>query len=129
MATVYFGEYFRRLRLDRGLTLRAYCQGKGEDPAYISRLERGLIGTPRDEAVLNRLAKSLGINEGTGEWRTFFDLADISGGRIPRRIMEDEDLVKHLPLFFRTVLGERFPDEKLDGLIAYVRELYSGEST
>jgi len=38
--------------------------------------------------------------------------------------MEDEELVKHLPLFFRNITGERFPDEKLDDLIAYVREKY-----
>jgi len=40
--------------------------------------------------------------------------------------MEDKELVKHLPLFFRTITGERFPDEKLDEFIAYVREKYEG---
>jgi transcriptional regulator with XRE-family HTH domain len=124
MEAAIFGEYLQALRRERRQTLRAYCAENGEDPAYISRLERGLIPPPKDRGVLERLAKSLGLKHGTLAWDKFCDLADVGGGRIPRRLMEDEELVKHLPLFFRTITGERFPDEKLDDLVAYVREKY-----
>ena len=123
MTSATFGELLRELRLAKGLTLRAYCQQNGEDPGYISRIERGLAAAPRDNTVLGRLAKSVGIKEDTAEWRTFHDLADISAGRIPRRVMEEEELVKHLPLFFRTISGERFPEEKLEELIDYIRAI------
>lgn len=114
------------MRRGRGQTLRAYCVENGEDPAYISRLERGMISPPKDNGVLERLAQSLGLKPGTEEWDKFHSLAYVAAGRIPPRVMEDKELVKHLPLFFRTITGERFPDEKLDEFIAYVREKYEG---
>jgi hypothetical protein len=83
-----------------------------------------MIPPPKDRGVLERLAKSVGLKPGTELWDKFHDLADVAAGRIPQRVMEDDELVKHLPLFFRTITGERFPDEKLDELIAYVREKY-----
>ncbi len=126
MEATDFGEYFQELRRHRNQTLRAYCAENGEDPAYISRLERGLLAPPKDRGVLKRLAKSVGLKAGTEEWEKFHDLADIGAGRIPGRVLEDKELVKHLPLFFRTITGERFPDEKLGELIAYVREKYEG---
>jgi transcriptional regulator with XRE-family HTH domain len=126
MEAAIFGEYLQELRRSRDQTLRAYCAENGEDPAYISRLERGMIPPPKDRAVLERLAKSVGLKPGTEQWDKFHDLADVAAGRIPARVMEDSELVKHLPLFFRTITGERFPDEKLDELIAYVREKYEG---
>jgi transcriptional regulator with XRE-family HTH domain len=126
METAIFGEYFRELRLRQGLTLRAFCSEHGEDPAYISRLERGLILPPRDGAVLKRLAAALSLKPDTEHWDEFFSLADVSAGRIPSRVMGDEELVKRLPLFFRTITGERFPDEKLDELIAFIKENHEG---
>jgi transcriptional regulator with XRE-family HTH domain len=125
MLTKMFGEYFRELRLTRNLSLRAYCEGAGEDPGYISRLERGLLGPPKDAGVLTRLARSLGLSGDSAEWKEFHRLAAIGAGRIPADIMKDEELVKHLPLFFRTISGEQFPDEKLDELIDYVKAVNS----
>jgi transcriptional regulator with XRE-family HTH domain len=125
MEPAIFGEYFRELRLRRGLTLRAYCVESGEDPANISRIERGLKAPPKDEEVLLRMAESLGLQRGSEEWRYFHDLATVSAGRIPKTVMKDAELVKHLPLLFRTMSGAKFSDEKLDEFVEYVRELYT----
>ena len=123
MATKGFGEYFRELRLRQGLSLRAYCKESREDPAYISRLERDLLEPPKDAEVLARLARSVGLIPDSADWAEFHRLAAIGAGRIPPDIMKDEELVKHLPLFFRTISGDRFPDEKLDELIDYIRAI------
>ena len=120
-----FGRFFRESRLALGLTLRAYCNKHGEDPAYISRLERGIIRPPKDVDVLNRLAKSLGFGEGSDEWKEFNRMAAISAGRIPGEVMADEELVKRLPVFFRTIAGEKFPDDDLEDLIEFLREYHS----
>jgi len=120
---INFGGYFRELRLSRDLTLRAYCAESGEDPGYISRLERGLIEPPKDAEVLDRLARSLRLPAESPARKEFDRLAAIGAGRIPKDIMEDKELVKHLPVLFRTISGEKFPDEKLDDLIAYIRAL------
>jgi len=122
-----FGEYFHNLRLNRGLTLRAYCRAAHEDPANISRLERGLLAPPKHENILARLALSLGLERGSDEWDEFHRLAAVDAGRIPPDIMRDEELVKHLPLFFRTISGECFSDEKLDEFINYIRAINTPE--
>jgi transcriptional regulator with XRE-family HTH domain len=116
------------MRLEKGYTLRAYCATYGEDPAYISRLERGILEPPKDEEVLRRLAKSLGLKQGTEKWKEFHDLAFVSAGRIPPDVMEDENLVKHLPLFFRMVTGEKFPSERLDTFVTFVKDMYTGKN-
>jgi len=121
-----FGEYFRDIRLKRGLTLRAYCSKTKEDPAFISRLEHGIIKPPKEEAVLRRLATSLGLTEGNQEWNDFHQYADIAAGRIPAKVMANEELVKHLPIFFRTIANERFPDDKLEDFIEFIRKMYQG---
>jgi transcriptional regulator with XRE-family HTH domain len=51
-----FGSYMRRLRKERGLTLkRVETQAKVSN-AYISQIERGLRNPPHPD-ILNRLAK------------------------------------------------------------------------
>jgi len=127
MESAIFGEYFRELRLRQGLSLRAYCVASGEDPAYISRIERGLKAPPKDEEVLIRMAESLKLQRESEEWRYFHDLATVSAGRIPKPVMSDEELVKHLPLLFRTISGAKFSDEKLNEFVEYVRRLNSEE--
>jgi len=51
------------------------------DPAFISKLERGVIPPPKSEIVLKRLAKALKIEPRQPEWQDLFDLAAIEGGK------------------------------------------------
>lgn len=125
MATDIFGEFFRESRLGQGYTLRSFCAAFREDPAYISRLETGILEPPKDKEVLNRLASALQLEEGSDEWKTFYQLAAIGAKRLPEDISENEELMKHLPVFFRTIAGEKFPDEKLPELIDYIRRVYT----
>ncbi len=42
-----FGAYFKALRKERRVTLRAFCETAGADPGNISRMERGGMVPPR----------------------------------------------------------------------------------
>jgi len=40
-AKTTFGAYFKALRKEKRITLRAFCEAAGADPGNISRMERG----------------------------------------------------------------------------------------
>lgn len=115
-----FGEFFKQRRLALGLSLRQFCLEHGLDPGNISKLERGRLAPPQHDK-LEEYARLLGLQEGTDDWYRFFDLAAAEAGRIPRDIMSDEEVVERLPLLFRTLRGERIPDEQLDEIVRKVK--------
>lgn len=115
-----FGELFRRKRLALGLSLRQFCLQHSLDPGNISKLERGRLAPPQHDK-LEEYARRLGIPEGSDDWYRFFDLAAAEAGRIPRDIMSDEEAVEKLPLLFRTLRGEKIPDEQLDELVSKLK--------
>lgn len=117
-----FGEFFRKMRAAKGLTLRGFCLAHNFDPANISRLERGLLPPPSSRERLEGYAKALNIRKGSDEWTTFFDLADAERGRIPQDVLEDEELVGMLPVLFRTLRGQRVNPEALDDLVERIRK-------
>ena len=67
---------------------------------------------PKNLEILGRYADVLGLEAGSEERQTFFDLAAVDQGIVPADIMENADLVKALPVFFRTLRGQKpTPDE------------------
>jgi hypothetical protein len=57
-------------------------------------------------------------------------LADVARGEIPRDVLTDEELLKKLPVFFRSVRGAELTEKQLDELIRMVKELHTvGERT
>lgn len=108
----HFGPFVEALRQRNRMTLREFCKRAGCDPANISRMERGLVPPPKSRDILERYAVALGLKDGTDNWYRFFDLAAVDQGIVPADIMADADLVKALPLFFRTLRGQKpSPDE------------------
>lgn len=118
-----FGNFIKNLRMKKNQTLRNFCLEHGIDPGNHSKLERGILPPPKDEKKLKQLALSLGIREGSEDWKKYFDLALVGNGKIPDYIMEDKELVNKLPVFFRTIKGEKIDDEKLSKLIKLIREI------
>lgn len=117
-----FGSLFKELRKSRKrLTLRRFCLQYGLDPGYVSKLERGVMPPPKSTEKLEELARFLDIEKDTEEWNEFFDKAAASSGILPQSIMSDEELVKRLPLVFRTLRGEKVTPEKLDELSELIR--------
>ena len=116
-----FGGFFRTLRSKRRLSLREFCLVNGFDPANISRLERGLLPPPEAREKLEVYAKALRLKQGSDDWYDFFDLAAAERGRIPQDVLEDKELVAHLPVFFRTLRGQRVEPDALDDLVERIR--------
>jgi len=116
-----FSAMLKRLRLGRALTLREFCLNNGFDPGNYSRLERGLFPPPESHEVLERYAIALGVKPGSDQWLELFDLAAAERGRIPADIMSDQEVVDKLPVFFRTLRGERLSSEQLDKLVEKIR--------
>jgi transcriptional regulator with XRE-family HTH domain len=114
-----FGKLFKERRMALGLTLREFCHQNGLDAGNLSRLERGLAPPPQGER-LGDYAEMLGLDEGSDEWYEFFDLAAAERGRIPEDL-QTEDVVEKLPILFRTLRGQRVPDDKLDELVKLVK--------
>ena len=120
-----FGEYFRSLRERSGLSLRGFCSANGFDPGNISRLERGTFLPPESMDKLKDYANALGLEPGTSEWIEFFDRAAASRGRIPNDLQDEQQIVQHLPLLFRTLRGKKITSESLDKIVELVREANS----
>ena len=116
-----FSSMLKRIRLEKGLTLREFCLNNGFDPGNYSRLERGLFPPPESRERFERYAVALGIEPGSDQWMELYDLASAERGRIPDDIMSDEEIVAKLPVFFRTMRGQQLSPQQLDELVEKVR--------
>lgn len=102
MANPLFGELFKRLRIESGQTLRAFCLNHDFDPGNISKIERGRLAPPKSQEKLAVYAEALGLKKGSSQWQELLDLAAAEQGRIPSDLLDDE-LVGKLPIFFRAL--------------------------
>ncbi|MBI2620873.1 helix-turn-helix transcriptional regulator [candidate division WWE3 bacterium] len=122
-----FGEYLKSKRMETNLTLRQFCRNKGLDPAYISRLENGIIAPPSKESLLKTLAKALNFSENTPEWVEFFDLASAGNGVLPADIKQEfPEVLAYLPAFLRSVKRNKVTREDVQELIQLVKGGYDG---
>ncbi|HVM62487.1 MAG TPA: helix-turn-helix transcriptional regulator [Verrucomicrobiae bacterium] len=120
-----FGELVKELRIAQKKTLRQFCLDHGHDPSNWSKVERGVSPPPGDEKTLARWAKQLGVEAGTDGWQEFMDLASMARGEIPKDVLSDEELLKRLPVFFRSVRGAELTETQLDELIKMVKEAHT----
>ncbi len=116
-----FGKFFKERRIALKKTLRQFCFENELDPGNISKLERGLLPPPQSREKLEKYAKLLKIAKGSDEWYTFFDLAAAETGRIPEDLIKEKKIEDKLPIFFRTLRGQKVPNEKLEELIKKLR--------
>jgi transcriptional regulator with XRE-family HTH domain len=122
VAQMTFGQFFKKMREKRGLSLRQFCVKNKVDPGNISKLERSLMPPPQSREKLEQYASFLKIRRGSPEWYEFFDLAAADSGKIPADILSDENLMKKLPLVFRTIRGQKVSKEKLEELAEVIRK-------
>jgi len=116
-----FGHFFKTLRLRTGVSLRQFCLDHSLDPGNISKIERGLAFPPQSRGKLEEYAQYLDIEKDSEDWYDFFDYAAASTGRIPADVMNDEELVKKLPVVFRTLRGQKLTTEQLESLAEVIR--------
>ena len=117
-----FGDFLKNLRKKKKITLREFCLKASADPANISRIERGAMPPPQDPDILERYAEALGITKGGNDWYTFFDLAAANRGIIPKDLMSDQEVVRMLPAFFRTLRGQKPTEEEMAKLAEKIRK-------
>ncbi len=117
-----FGKFVKDLRLKANLTLREFCRKLGEDASNWSKVERGKLLPPRDEDKLKKIAVILGIPEDSNDWNTLFDLASVDSGNIPNYIISDKEVMKALPIFFRTVGSVKPSYDELNELIQSIKK-------
>ncbi len=115
-----FGEFVHAARIKKGLTLREFCRMTEIDPGNWSKTERGLQTPPRSRAILAEVGKVLGFQQDSEEFQTLLDLASISF--IPTTLLDDSSIVEKLPVFFRTLRGEKPTRQELEELLEKVRE-------
>ena len=62
MSNKTFGQYLKAQRLKNSLTIKDLARLAGMSPSYLSRIERGLRGTP-SASLLKKLARPLGLKQ------------------------------------------------------------------
>ena len=122
MSSNVFGQFFKKKRIELGLTLRQFCLENNLDPGNISKIERGILPPPTKAEKLEQYAKSLKIKAGSNDWHELVDLAYASSGRIPEEILSNKDLVSKLPLVFRTLRGQKLAEDQLKKLAEKLKE-------
>lgn len=115
-----FGDFVKKMRIRNLLTLREFCRQASVDPSNWSKIERGLFPPPKSKQVLQGIASILNLEEETEEYNTLFDLAAIS--YIPPDLISDQAVVEKLPVFFRTLRGEKPSKAELEELFKMLKE-------
>lgn len=116
-----FGTFIKAKRLEAGLSLRNFCLKAELDPSNWSKIERDRLPAPDDRDKLEKIAVVLGFNRGDKNWSDLFDLAAISKQKIPDYVYSDEEVVKALPIFFRTASGSKPTEEELETIIKILK--------
>lgn len=115
-----FGDFVKKMRIKNLLTLREFCRQANVDPSNWSKIERGLFPPPKSKQILQGIASILNLEEETEEYNTLFDLAAIS--YIPPDLISDKAVVEKLPVFFRTLRGEKPSKAELEELLKMLKE-------
>jgi len=113
-----FGEYVKKLRIEKRITLRGFCRSTNIDPGNWSKIERGLLPPPKSKEVLESVRKAIDLKHNSEEYITLKELAVI--GHVPIDLLENRKVVDKLPVFFRTLRGEKPTREEMQNLIRII---------
>ncbi|MFH2031807.1 MAG: hypothetical protein ABIJ40_14505 [Bacteroidota bacterium] len=111
-----FGMLIKNKRIELNYSLREFCIKFKHDPSNWSKVERDLLYPPDDEDTLRIWAEQLNIVFGSKEWFEFYDMAFLSRKKIPKDLLSDDEVIEKLPLFFRTLRGQKPSEEELKSL-------------
>ncbi len=84
-----FGDYLRDRRLERGYTLRRFCDKHTLSPVDISRIENGITAAPGTDEELNQLAHHYEFEHGSPEMAEFLRLAEEIRNNPPKPLPPD----------------------------------------
>jgi len=110
-----FEDFIKEKRMAANLTLRQFCIAASVDPSNWSKIERGMSEPPKSRQMLDRIAGIFQLDQNDKE--TLIDLAIVAS--IPRDFRE-EKIIDKLPIFFRTVRGEKPTEAELKKLLEVI---------
>ena len=113
-----FHQFVKEKRLEKEMTLRKFCRETELDPSNWSKIERGLADAPKSVEILSRIREVLDLPE--EDFQTLKDLALIES--IPKDLRPEEAVLEKLPLFFRTVRGDKLTEAELKALINTIQD-------
>ena len=112
----HFGATLRNAREklrrdDRRYSLRQVAMRVGIEPAYLSKIERGVVGPP-SEATTRRIAKELGEDP---------DVLLALGGKVSSDL---QAIIRHRPKLFAELLRQlrEVPDHAILHIVREVRD-------
>jgi len=120
-----FGKFAKGLRIKKKMGLCEFCKKNNHDPSNWSKIERGILPPPKDEKKLQLWASQLGLEPGTGDWYTFFDLASVESDHSLSDMVKDRNFIKELPQLFRTIRGQKPMEEEMRNLAALARGIHA----
>jgi transcriptional regulator with XRE-family HTH domain len=113
-----FGEYIRisrerQLKEDKSFSVRQVAQRVGIEPAYLSKIERGVFSPPSED-VICKLAVELSENP---------DMLLAMAGKVPSDLL---NIILKRPKLFAELLRQlkELPD---DAVVRIVREVNDGD--
>lgn len=112
----HFGEYLRQVReslqeSDRRFSLRQVAMRVGVEPAYLSKIERGEVSPPSEEAIC-RIADELGLDR---------NVLLAMAGKVSKGL---QDIIRKRPQLFAELLKQLkdAPDEAIYRVVREVRD-------
>lgn len=114
----YFHDFVKQKRLEAELTLREFCLQTDLDPSNWSKVERGILPPPSSRENIKNIAEVLNLD--AADTAMLIDLALI--GHMPKDILPDEKILEKLPVFFRTVRGDKPSENELKKLIELLKK-------
>ena len=125
--TQHFGRFLRESRLKVEFGLRNFAVMIDMKPSNLSNMEHGRISPPKDARKLTKIAKLLGIEENSAEWRELFDLAAQKSGDLPMDVLDYAAATKGIPVLLRSIKESKMTKEELLELTEYLRSHYRKE--
>ena len=117
MTAEKFGSFLKKLRLDAGFGLRKFAEILEMPASNLSAIEHNRRGMPNDKTFL--AAEVLGIQKGTPQWETFFDLASQSEN-IPADV-QSIAAKGFIPALLRTIDNYQLTDKDIQNLIKEIQ--------
>jgi transcriptional regulator with XRE-family HTH domain len=114
----HFNQFVQEKRMEREMSLRQFCKAAALDPSNWSKIERGLVKQGQSHEILDRISTVLNLNE--ADRQTLKDLAVIDS--IPTELMLEDKIVESLPIFFRTVRGDKPSEDELNLLYQLIQK-------
>ncbi|MAZ47731.1 MAG: hypothetical protein CME65_04165 [Halobacteriovoraceae bacterium] len=118
-----FGEMLTDLRVEAGLSLRAFCKEIGFDAGNWSKIEREVAKPPAEPEFYDKVQ---GILKFSDEIKAYLT-SKAKAIRIVPQELQDSELMEHMPAMLRKANGENLNKEEADKIVEWIRSSVNDE--